>query len=76
MFGNEDEVARAVDRNLNRLGGMRRQGDAVLREADIQEALRRAAILRNAAFRAAVRRLLSRRRRQAHDAAVADAAKG
>jgi len=64
MLGNEEEVARAVDRALYGLGDMRKQGHERLRESDVREGLRRAAMLRHIAFRATVRKLVSRKRKR------------
>lgn len=74
MLGAEDEVARAVDRALHNLGDMRAHRDGVLRESEVREGMRRAAILRHIAFRAAVRKLVFRKRQRARRLPVQAAA--
>jgi len=62
MLGDEMELSNAVDRALAGLGEMESTRETLIDERQIREGQRRAAILRHAAFRAAVRKLVAKRR--------------
>lgn len=62
MLGDEMKLSNAVDRALAGLGQMENARETLVDERQIREGQRRAAILRNAALRAAIRKLVAKRR--------------
>lgn len=73
MLGNETELSNAVDRALVQLGEIEETAISPFDPRVAARARQRAAILRHAAFRAAVRKLVGRRRRRKEMFSAAEA---